>query len=107
MGRRFVERRHHQRVEIVPAAAANKPLSPAIKVVESAERHQAYRPTFRRLRIDVVKVPEAGRIFEVAEQRQTCRHCGSEFARAPVLRAMDVCTDNLNTGVMKSAQNGA
>ena len=74
MGRRFVERWHHQRVANRTGSRSEQALEPGnylIEVVESAERHQAYRTTFRRLRIDVVEMPEAGRIFEIAEQRQT------------------------------------
>ena len=74
MGRRFVERRRHQRVANRAGSRSQQALEPGhdlVEVVERAERHQAYRPSFRRLRIDVVEMPEAGRISEVAEQRQT------------------------------------
>ena len=56
------------------------------EVAESAERHQAYRPTFRRLRIDIVKMPELGRISKVAEQRQT-----APPLRLGILRARRGC----------------
>ena len=74
IGRRFVERWHHQRV--ANRAGSRSEQAPGsgyclVEVVESAQRHEAYSSTFRRLRIDVIKVPEARRIFEVAEQRQT------------------------------------
>src|SRR5262245_28903252 len=74
MGGRFVERWHHQRVANRAGSRREQAPDPGyrrVEVIESADRREAYRPTFRRLRIDVVKMPEAGRIFEIAEQRQT------------------------------------
>src|SRR5262249_52157803 len=41
-----------------------------VEVVERAERHQAHPPAFRRLWVDVGEMLEAGRIFEVAIERQ-------------------------------------
>ena len=74
MRRYFVERWHHQRVANRAGSGGQQAPDPSyclVEVVESAGRHEAYRPSFRRLLIDVVKMPEVGRIFEVAEKRQT------------------------------------
>ena len=42
----------------------------AVEIVEGAERDLPRRAAFRRVGVDVVELLEAGRIFEVAEQRQ-------------------------------------
>ena len=42
-----------------------------VEIVEGADRDLARRAGLRRIGIDVVELLEAGRIFQVAEQRQT------------------------------------
>src|SRR4029077_16657758 len=74
MGRRLVERWHQQRVTNRTGIRSQQAPDPGyclVEVVESAERHEAYPPTFWCLRIDVVEIAETGRILEVTEQRQT------------------------------------
>src|SRR6478735_2913539 len=74
MSRRLVERWHQQRVTNRTGIRSQQAPDPGyclVEVVESAERHEAYPPTFWCLRIDVVEIAETGRILEVTEQRQT------------------------------------
>ena len=72
----------------MPAPAAIDPLSAGddlVEIVEGAERDQPHDAALRRLRVDVVEMLEACRIFELAEQRQ---------AVPPVGRlAVGVCAD--------------
>ena len=73
VGRHFVERRYQQRVGDHACAGRNRALQPRhhlIEIVEGAECVQAHAAAFGRTRIDVVEVLEAGRVFELAEQRQ-------------------------------------
>ena len=73
-GRDFVERRRHQRfVDELGRPMRSMPFTPAtttIEIVERADRDLADDAALGRVRIDVVEVLEAGRIFDVAEQRQ-------------------------------------
>jgi hypothetical protein len=86
VGHRFVERCHHQRVANRAGGGGEQTLEAGdhlVEVVERAERCQAQRPAFRRLRIDVVEMLEAGRILGLARQRQTVSplHPGALRAR--------------------------
>src|SRR6476469_8186271 len=90
MSRRLVERWHQQRVTNRTGIRSQQAPDPGyclVEVVESAERHEAYPPTFWCLRIDVVEIAETGRILEVAETATDRAATGARsFAHAPVLR---------------------
>src|SRR5262249_60272150 len=53
-----------------------------VEVVERAQRHQAHAPTLGRVRIDVVEMLKARRIFELSEQRQSMLPVERMFLRA-------------------------
>ena len=70
--RYFVERRHQQRLVDEIDAEDERAFDSGdhhVEVVVGAERDLARRAALRRVRVDVVELLEAGRIFQVAEQR--------------------------------------
>ena len=91
-GRHFVERGRHQRVVDAADAGRHRTFHPPnhdIEIVERPDRHLAHQAAARRLRIDVVEMLEAGRVFQFAKQRQSVppglrrhRGLGLRFQRA-------------------------
>jgi len=72
--RYFVERRHRKRVVDQLIGAGGERAFDAcdyhVEVIEGADRDLPCHAALRRFDVDVVELLEAGRIFEVAEQRQ-------------------------------------
>jgi hypothetical protein len=72
-GRYLVERGYEQGVGGRSDAHGDRSLQPAdhlVEIVERAEGDHAYGAGLRRFRIDVVEMLEAGRVFELPEQRE-------------------------------------
>ena len=85
VGRNFIKRRRQQRVGEHARARRDRSLQPGddlVEVVERAQRHQPHAAALRRARVDVVEMLEAGRIFELSEQRQAMLPVERLFLRA-------------------------
>ena len=70
---RFIQRPRRQRLSDHAGAASDRPLKSLhhhVEVVEGTEFEQPHDADLGRSRIDVIKMLEAGRIFDVAEGRQ-------------------------------------
>ncbi len=72
IGGNFIERGYQQGVGDHAGAGGNRSLQPRhhlVEIIEGTERNHAHAAELRRIRIDVIKALELGRIFELAEQR--------------------------------------
>src|SRR5262249_47167952 len=72
------KRGRHQGVGDQPGSRRDRAFEPEhdlVKVVEGANRHQPHAAALGRLRVDVIEMPEGGRIFKLSEQRQAVPPC--------------------------------
>ena len=72
LGPDFVLRRFHERVVDEREAGLGDAFHPGdeeVEIVEGVLDAEAHEPALRRVRVDVVEMPEAGRVSRLAEER--------------------------------------
>jgi hypothetical protein len=84
IGGHFVERRRQQGSQMTLAPIASEPFTPpttSLKLSKVPKCRHPHHAQLRRVGIDVVETREAGRVFELSEQRQAVPPCGPLVAR--------------------------